>query len=710
MIQVQGTGVVQTQLSELPVLAVNVLDRLGYQVSRASKQLAQVLATERLQEQIGQDWWRHEYRIVMRWAAEGAAVNVTVELEERLGGASEVECRKRLERIFTELENDAKRAEATKKNKEKSTIYGAARWGTEEDLAQKGYLQDVPDARRLIIGRSKEGQYLQVPEFWTHSHALVCGRTGVGKSRGFFIPQLIERIATSMVVTEATPGYEPGELYSLTSGWRKMAGHEIYSFNPADMTSNRINPIDSVRWAPEDEKASRAEKLADLVIMNGENHEVKNEQTWNRSEKLLLIPLILHAAAVDPKQGHFGALRWLLLQGPDYLGKVLRRSPSEAAQMEFEGWRSLSGETNFKYGVFSGLITKLNPWLTDQMVTLTETTDIDLNALKEKLFTFYVAVPSRSRDSKLIGSLMVNFLLDHILEIRQQMRYPLTMLLDEFTNFGKISGIGETLSIIRKNKIGLILGFQNYFQLEQVYSRREAQIIIDQPATQVYFKQKNFKEAKDLSEAIGRTTVEEVTVSDAGRVHEMVQGRQLITADELISLDREVIVFTADTKPLRLPLIEPTAYDQALKYDPPSRKKHEISEFVRRRGRMEEEEVAEKQVDEKAAQGLSNEAPISERESQAEPPASPNTSPQKPRKSKSKGKSEKLDKPEEMNELSQEREGAKSKATEKPAEAAEHAGPVEPVEQLETDKGPQPSQERESEGAIDVFGAPDFGD
>jgi type IV secretion system protein VirD4 len=158
---------------------------------------------------------------------------------------------------------------------------------------------------------------------------------------------------------------------------------------------------------------------------------------------------------------------------------------------------------------------------------------------------------------------MMNFLLDHILEIREKMKYPLTMLLDEFTNFGKISGIGDTLSIIRKNKIGLILGFQNYAQLEQVYSKREAQIIIDMPATQVYFKQKNFQEARDLSEAIGRTTVEEATVGDSGRVQESIQGRHLITPDELISLDRQVIVFTADTKPLKLPLTDPLAYERA---------------------------------------------------------------------------------------------------------------------------------------------------
>ena len=586
-VQVQDSGIVQTSAKEFPVLAVNVLERLGYHVSRASKQLDQILANERLDEQVGRDWWRHEYRVVLRWrkTMDGTGVLASLEISEHKGGGSQSDCQRRCDKILLELQEDAERAEDAKIHKEKSTVHGSARWGTDEELRTGGYFLPKADPKRLIIGRTADNKYIQVPELWTHAHALVCGRTGVGKSRGFFIPQLIERTGASMIVTEATPGYEAGELYKLTSGWRKMAGHQIYCFNPSDMTSHRINPIDRIRRASEEMKTQLAEKLADLVIMNGESSEQKNEQTWNRSEKLLLIPLLLHAAASDPQYGHFGALRWLLLQGPDRLAQILERSPSEVAQMEFEGWMRLSGETNFKYGVFSGLITKLNPWMTDQMVTLTETTDIDLDALKQQLFTFYLAVPSRSRDSKLIGSLMVNFLLDHVLEIREQMKYPLTMLLDEFTNFGKITGIGDTLSIIRKNKIGLILGFQNYYQLEQVYSRREAQIIIDMPATQVYFKQKTFQEARDLSEAIGRTTVEEATVNDSGRVQEFVQGRHLITPDELISLKNEVIIFTADTKPLKLPLTSPTAYEQALSYDAPERETHEVSEFVRKRGR-----------------------------------------------------------------------------------------------------------------------------
>lgn len=80
-------------------------------------------------------------------------------------------------------------------------------------------------------------------------------------------------------------------------------------------------------------------------------------------------------------------------------------------------------------------------------------------------------------------------------------------------------------------------------------------------------------------------TVEESSVNDNGRDHEMIQGRALITPDELIGLKNEVIVFAPDTNPLKLPLTSPIAYEQALAYDPPDRERHEVSEFVRKRGR-----------------------------------------------------------------------------------------------------------------------------
>src|SRR5262249_43957335 len=138
-----------------PVLAVNVLDRLGYQVSRASKQLDQILAVERLDEQIGRDWWRHEYRVVVRWrSTEIGDMLVTIEIDERKGSGTQSDCQRRCDQILLELQKDATRVSEAKRRKAKSTVYGAARWGTIEELRAAGYVQRKADAKRLIIGRT----------------------------------------------------------------------------------------------------------------------------------------------------------------------------------------------------------------------------------------------------------------------------------------------------------------------------------------------------------------------------------------------------------------------------------------------------------------------------------------------------------------------------------------------------------------------------
>src|SRR5690606_38960222 len=124
---------------------------------------------------------------------------------------------------------------------------------------------------------------------------------------------------------------------------------------------------------------------------------------------------------------------------------------------------------NFRFGVISGLLTKLNPWLSDSVVTLTSATDLNLDLLKRQKFTFYLAVPSTRQSMKTIGSLVLNFLLDFLLS--SDLERPLAMMLDEFTNFGYIPGFDDRLSLVRKRKIGMVLGFQNFMQLEKVYGR-----------------------------------------------------------------------------------------------------------------------------------------------------------------------------------------------------------------------------------------------
>jgi type IV secretory pathway TraG/TraD family ATPase VirD4 len=602
----EDSGIVHTEPKDLPVLAVHVLERLGYRVNRHSKRVGEIIASLQKNEQIGRDWFRSDYQVVLAFRKASEGTLVSAEVIEQTGAASSTDCAKRADEIIVKLQADAQRAKALAPHQEKSTVHGSARWGTDDDLRKAGYLTSKPPATQLIIGKTSTGEFISVPERVSYAHALVVGRTGVGKTTGFFIPNIVERLGVNMIITEATPDYGPGELYTLTSGWRKKAGHEVLSFNPSVMSSTRINPIDRVRHAPEEYKAREAERLADLVITNGERQGSRTDPAFDRSEKHLLMSLILHTAATDPEYGHFGALRWLLLSGVKEVQRTMRNSPSDVAQMEFEGWLRDTSE-GFRFSVTAGLKTKLNPWLTDQMIALTEKTDIDFSMLNEKLFTFYIAVPNRSRDSQLIGSLMVNFLIDHILDQGVKMKHRTTIMLDEFTNFGKISNIADFLAIVRKARIGLVLAFQNYYQLERVYDRNEAKIIFDQPATQIFFQQKKFVEAKELSEALGRLTLEETTVSDTGRIMESVMGRALATPDELMRLERHCIAFTNDTPALKLPVVAPDSYKLALECSPPEMEMHEVSEFIRKRGRLSGRSGTEPTTDEEPRRNTRNE-------------------------------------------------------------------------------------------------------
>ena len=172
--QIQDSGIVETTYKEFPVLAVNVLERLGYHISRASKQLDQILANERVEEQVGRDWWRHEYRVVLRWrkTTSGQSVLVTVEMSEHKGGGSLSDCQKRCDKLLLELQRDAERVRETSFDREPNTSYGSARWGREDELIASGYLQKNADPKRLIIGKAASGEYLQIPERLTYSHAL----------------------------------------------------------------------------------------------------------------------------------------------------------------------------------------------------------------------------------------------------------------------------------------------------------------------------------------------------------------------------------------------------------------------------------------------------------------------------------------------------------------------------------------------------------
>ena len=368
---------------------------------------------------------------------------------------------------------------------------------------------------------------------------MMIGPTGSGKSSKVIKAQAILRLEESMIITEATPGNQPPDVYSSTATWRKRMGEQrIFYFNPDDLRSNQINPLDQVTTF------EKAQELASLIMDNTGRRQSGGDPMWENSERHLLTALLIYARG---EKGHLGMVRNLMREGPDGVGRLINAGAYQEAINEYKLFVKNSTE-GIRNGVASGLMQRLNLWVNPKIVKLTEKTDFDVADLLKEKFTFYLAVPAQKRLVKPLAAMVFNFLLNIMLE--QKPAYPVSLVLDEFTNFGRIDGIEDLISIIRQRGIPILFGCQNFLQLKKVYGIDDANILYSQTSSKFIFRAQDLDTAKKVSDSLGRRTVTERKVSSSGHLNEREFGRPLMEPDELMTM-QDLIVFTPECPPLK---------------------------------------------------------------------------------------------------------------------------------------------------------------
>lgn len=554
-------------------LAAATVNALGWRIKFVDQSLKRLTASDHKVEVIGRDTWRFEFDLSIRWKKSdksGAGTEYSIDVSERQMAWTEPQCKERSKAIVDGLKEDA--AQLVSSNNS-SDSYGSANWASFDDLDDAGYVVFRGDHTRLILGPAEDpDEVISVPGPETAMHCTVCGPTGSGKSSTVYIPNLIERTGISAIVTEATAGSEEPDLFNKTSGFRKKAGHKIYYFNPDDLRSTRINPIEHLKTYDE------ASHVANLIIQNTSGKNSSGDKIWEDSERQLLKSLILYAMG---EGGTLGDIRAWLREGPDKLGMLLMNSTYELAQKEFWGFFKNSSE-GFRFGVISGLMQRLNLWVSPKVVALTEKTDLDINELPNEMFTFYLAVPAQKTELKPLSALVFNFILD--LALQKKFKYPLNLFLDEFTNYGYIPGIAEKMTIIRHRNIPAMLGFQDYVQLRKVYGDDDATLLFSQPGTRFVFRPRDNTTAKKVSDALGTKTISERKVTSSGSISEREFGRKLMSPDEVTALKPgHAIVFTPSTNPILLKTFTWQNYLDAAACDAPEFRKVEVDEKLKER-------------------------------------------------------------------------------------------------------------------------------
>lgn len=560
---------VDAPLERMAELLRTALAERGFRIDLVNDELCEMTAQLMKSERVSGVVWNYEFHIVASWMPSGAGAELHLEVRENRNAWTAQACKEHCLAILQGVIDRAAKLKKLENVQVRTNRYGNARWGKLEDYQLAGYWGEFDDhGCRMTISPGLDGDLMTISPEDSIKHALVCGPTGSGKTTAIFIPNLIDRVKSSAIVTEATAGNEDPDLYIKTAGWRQKTGKQnIYYFNPDDLRSDRINPIDMVRGYGD------AQALSQLVIENTTSKNNYGDDVWPKSEANLLAVLIAHAAS---QKQSFGYIRKILREGPDGLIPIMANSPVVEAREEFKGF-SNTARDGFKYGVIASLMQRLALWVNPKICALTETTDFDLEDLKNQLFTFYLAVPAQKTHLKPVAALVFNFILEQAL--RYDFQHPLFLSLDEFTNFGMIPAIAQKLSIIRHKKIGAILGVQDFVQLQQVYGKEDAMLMRSQPGCKIFFRPRAFDVAKGISEMGGMTTVYERKVNSSGQIIEKESGRPLMDPGEILAMsDEEMIVFTPQTPPLKLPRYTWRDYEDGTYFRPAPRRELVIDE------------------------------------------------------------------------------------------------------------------------------------
>ncbi|MBY0548449.1 MAG: type IV secretory system conjugative DNA transfer family protein [Candidatus Obscuribacterales bacterium] len=549
---------------------LSTLRRLQWKPTFVDPHLNLITAEKRYSERIRGIDWRFEFTAVINWRESEGDRNVSesigvdrrvcradraaveIEVLENKYPWTQSECAKHVRELAASCLSGTKQLH----NLTVAETRGA-RWATQRELHLAGYLGEARAGTLLITSDKSNAVSLRIPDIQTNRHALICGPTGSGKTTGVFIPNLLERTESSAIVTEATGGKGIADLFRKTHAYRASKGHDIYFFNPDDLSSDRINPLDFVNTEAD------ATRITELIMQSTTLSTHRGDQSWEMSERLLLSSLILHSVG-EREQGNcsMSAVAKMAMKGAKHLQELLLNSDIEEATDIYQSFHENTSE-GYRNLVITGLVNRIKRWREPRIRALTEKTDIDFATLPEKLFTLYFAVPAEKDELKQVAAVMFNVVLNFVLG--HEFKHPIFLSLDEFTNFGYVARMPQKLTILRHDKLPVLLGVQDFQQLKLVY-KDEANLLISQPATKIFFKPNEYDTAKKVSEMVG-VTIEEASakVTSSGQLRETREKEPLLSPDELMTLGAidekrgivesgkpHMVVFLPETRPVKV--------------------------------------------------------------------------------------------------------------------------------------------------------------
>ena len=426
--------------------------------------------------------------------------------------------------------------------------YGSARWGTPKDIEP---FMAPKFADNIILTKTERlmmSNRPPDPKNARNKNVLVVGGSGSGKTRFWLKPNLLQ-CHSSYVVTDpkGTIVLECGQAM-LKNGYRVKI-------------LNTINFKKSMHYNPFAYVHSEKDilKLVTTLMTNTKGEGSGGDPFWEKSERLLLTALIayLHYEAPVEEQNFATLLEMLntmqvLEDDEEYQNPVdllfeelAKKKPNSFAGRQYKLYKLAAGKTAKSILISCGA--RLAPFDIQELRDLTMYDELQLDTLGDKKTALFLIMSDTDSTFNFLISMVYTQLFNLLCDKADDVyggKLPIHVrcLIDECANIGQIPNLEKLVATIRSREISACLVLQAKSQLKAIY-KDNADTIIGNMDSQIFLGGSEPGTLKDLSEMLGRETIDSFNTSDTrgnspsyGTSFQKL-GHELLSRDELAVLD-----------------------------------------------------------------------------------------------------------------------------------------------------------------------------
>lgn len=430
----------------------------------------------------------------------------------------------------------------------KGIEYGSARWGNTEDIRP---FADPLLSNNVILTKTESLTMSSRPKNPKHArnkNVLIVGGSGSGKTRFWLKPNLMQ-CHSSYVVTDPK-----GSIVVECGKMLLRNGYKIKILNTINFKkSMHYNPFAYLRSEKD------ILKLVTTLIANTKGEGKTGDDFWVKAETLLYTALIgyIYFEAPEHEQNFSTLIEFINasevreddedFKNPvDLMFEALeKKDPQHFALRQYKKYKLAAGKTAKSILISCGA--RLAPFDIKELRELTAYDEMELDTLGDKKTALFIIISDTDDTFNFLVSMaytqLFNLLCDKADDVYGG-RLPVHVrcLIDEAANIGQIPKLEKLMATIRSREISACLVLQAQSQLKALY-KDNADTIIGNCDSMVFLGGKEKTTLKDLSETLGKETIDMFNTSDTrgaqrsyGLNYQKL-GKELMSMDELAVMD-----------------------------------------------------------------------------------------------------------------------------------------------------------------------------